>query len=98
MNDRFADECRRSRAARRTRQSAATNHAREGDSMGRETHGKVEQIKGRAKEAAGILTGNRELENEGAKQRAAGSVEEGIGKARRQVGDALASVAKAIKK
>ena len=66
--------------------------------MGRETHGKVEQLKGRVREAAGIVTGNRTLEKEGSRQRAAGSLEETVGKARRKVADGLASVASAIKK
>ncbi len=62
-----------------------------------ETRGKVKQVKGRGKEIVGILTGNEKLEREGATQRAAGSVQENLGKARRKVGELVDDVAKAIK-
>ena len=62
-----------------------------------ETHGKVENLKGRVKEAAGVLTGNRALEQEGANQRADGAVQEGVGKARRKVGDFVEDVGKSLK-
>jgi uncharacterized protein YjbJ (UPF0337 family) len=63
-----------------------------------ETRGKVKKIQGRMKEAAGVITGNRTLEREGARQRAEGAVQEGLGKARRKVGEIVSEVAKAIKK
>jgi len=63
-----------------------------------ETHGKVENLKGRAKEAAGIVTGDSKLEREGARQRVEGKVEENLGKARRKVGEVVDEIAKAIKK
>lgn len=63
-----------------------------------ETHGKVEKLKGRAKEAAGIITGNSKLEREGARQRVEGAAEESIGKARRKVGEVVDEIAEAIKK
>lgn len=63
-----------------------------------ETRGKAEQIKGRVKEAVGIVTGNRELEQQGAQQRAAGAVREGVGSARRKIGELVEDVADAIKK
>lgn len=63
-----------------------------------ETHGHEKNLKGRAKEAAGIITGDRKLEREGARQRVGGAVEENLGKARRKVGEAVDEVAKAIKK
>jgi uncharacterized protein YjbJ (UPF0337 family) len=66
--------------------------------MGREAHGKREKLKGRVKEAAGIVTGDRTLERKGARQRAGGAVEEGVGKARRKVGEFVAGAAKAIEK
>ena len=62
-----------------------------------ETHGKVTQIKGQVKEAAGILIGNPNLEDEGAAERAEGALEENLGKARRKVGELVDAVAKAIK-
>lgn len=63
-----------------------------------ETRGKVKKLKGKAKEAVGIISGNRKLEREGAHQRAKGAVQEGVGKARRKVGKALEGVASAVKK
>jgi len=63
-----------------------------------ETRGKVKRLQGRVKEAAGIMAGDRKLEREGARQRAAGAVDESLGKARRKVGDLVDGVAKAIKK
>jgi len=66
--------------------------------MSQETRGKVTKLKGRVKEAAGIITGNRELERQGAQQRAVGVVQERIGEARRKAGDFAAEMGKAIKK
>lgn len=63
-----------------------------------EVSGKVKKLKGRAQEAVGIVTGDEALERKGSRQRAEGAVEEGVGKARRKVGDAVAAVAKAIRK
>jgi len=62
-----------------------------------ETRGKVKQATGRVKEAAGILTGNKKLEHEGAKDRVEGAVQESYGKATRKVGEFVEGVAKAIK-
>lgn len=63
-----------------------------------ETGGKVTKLKGRAKEAAGIVTGNRELEKEGSRQRTKGAVQESVGKARRKVSETLEGVADSIQK
>lgn len=63
-----------------------------------ETRGRMKQVKGRAKEAVGILTQNKKLEREGSRQRTTGAVEESLGKARRKVGDVVESAAEAIKK
>lgn len=38
--------------------------------------GKTDQVKGRAKQAAGVLAGDKRLENEGKVDRAAGKVKE----------------------
>jgi len=38
--------------------------------------GKTDQIKGKAKQAAGVLTGDRRLEREGKLDRATGSIKE----------------------
>jgi uncharacterized protein YjbJ (UPF0337 family) len=63
-----------------------------------ETRGKVKQIKGRAKEAVGKVTGDEKLERKGAMERVEGNIQEGVGKARRKIGEAVESVADAIKK
>ena len=63
-----------------------------------EVRGKARQLKGRVKEAAGVVTGNRHLENEGAAERTGGEIEAGLGKARRKVGTALAELGKALKR
>lgn len=63
-----------------------------------EAKGKARNLKGRAKEAAGVLTGNKRLESEGANERAAGSVQDVVGKARRKVGEILESIGKNVKK
>ena len=44
------------------------------------TTGKTDQIKGRVKEAAGVLTGDEKLEREGKLDRVAGNVKEKAGK------------------
>ena len=63
-----------------------------------EARGKVKKLQGRVKEGVGIITGNRTLEREGSRQRAEGAIQEGVGKARRKVGELVGGVAKAIKK
>jgi uncharacterized protein YjbJ (UPF0337 family) len=62
-----------------------------------ELNGKVDKIKGKAKQAFGDATDDQRLHDEGVADEAAGSVEEGFGKARRKVGDALHDVAHKIK-
>jgi uncharacterized protein YjbJ (UPF0337 family) len=58
----------------------------------------VKKLRGRVKETVGSITGNRKLEQEGSRERAEGAVQEGLGKARRKVGNFVDWVAKAIKK
>lgn len=62
-----------------------------------EARGKANQVKGRAKEVAGIVTGDKKMEDAGSRLRAEGNVQENVGAARRKVGDAVAKVAKKIK-
>jgi uncharacterized protein YjbJ (UPF0337 family) len=62
-----------------------------------ELNGKVDKLKGQAKQAVGKATDNERLHDEGVADEAAGSVEEGFGKARRKVGDALHEVAHKVK-
>jgi len=62
-----------------------------------ELDGKKQNLKGRVKEAVGVLTGNKDLESEGADERADGAVQETLGKARRKVGEALEDLGKKTK-
>ena len=62
-----------------------------------EIDGKVDRLKGNVKEAVGDATNDESLRDEGIADQAAGNVEEGFGKARRKVGDALHDVAHKIK-
>jgi uncharacterized protein YjbJ (UPF0337 family) len=62
-----------------------------------ELNGKVDKLKGKIKEGVGNATDNDDLRGEGIADQAAGNVEEGFGKARRKVGDALHDVARKIK-
>jgi len=62
-----------------------------------ERDGQVESLKGRAKEAAGVVTGNRDLEKEGAEERAEGEARKDLGEARRKVGEAIEDFGKDVK-
>jgi uncharacterized protein YjbJ (UPF0337 family) len=62
-----------------------------------ELNGKVDKLKGKIKEGVGNATNDENLRGEGIADQAAGNVEEGFGKARRKVGDALHDVAHKIK-
>ena len=63
-----------------------------------ELDGKTDQVKGRAKQAWGDLTNNERLRDEGVADEAAGDVQEGLGHARRKVGEFIEDVAEDIKK
>jgi uncharacterized protein YjbJ (UPF0337 family) len=63
-----------------------------------ELDGKADQIKGKVKKAAGDLTDNDRLHDEGAADEAAGEVQEGFGRARRKVGDAIEDLGEKIKR
>jgi uncharacterized protein YjbJ (UPF0337 family) len=51
--------------------------------------GTTDDLKGRVKEAAGDLTGDKDLENEGKVDRATGKVKEKVGDVADKVKDAL---------
>ncbi len=51
--------------------------------------GEADKLKGRVKEAAGDLTGDKDLEREGKIDRASGSVKEGVDKVKDKISDAL---------
>lgn len=62
-----------------------------------ELNGKIDRLKGNIKETVGDATDDESLRDEGIADQAAGNVQEGFGKARRKVGDALHDVAHKIK-
>ena len=63
-----------------------------------EMQGKWEQVKGRAKQAAGDLTNDDRLRDEGAADEAVGNVREGVGKARRKVGETIEDIGEHLKR
>lgn len=63
-----------------------------------EMEGRAEAIKGRVKQAAGDLTDNNRLRDEGTADEAAGKAQEGVGYAKRKVGETIEDFGKAIKK
>lgn len=62
-----------------------------------EAEGKVDQLKGRVKDAAGDLSDNDRMRDEGAADKASGEMKETFGKGRRKVGDALDDLGDRIK-
>jgi uncharacterized protein YjbJ (UPF0337 family) len=62
-----------------------------------ELNGKVDKLRGQIKQGMGEATDDQQLHDEGVADEAAGNVQEGFGKARRKVGDALHDVAHKIK-
>ena len=63
-----------------------------------EIKGREERVKGKAKQAAGHVTDNERLHNEGAVDEAAGRVQEGFGRGRRKVGEALDDLGDELKR
>jgi uncharacterized protein YjbJ (UPF0337 family) len=63
-----------------------------------ELDGKGDQIKGRAKQAWGDLTDNERLHDEGVADEASGNVQEGLGKARRKVGETIEDIGEDLKR
>jgi len=62
-----------------------------------EMQGKVDQLKGRAKQAAGDLADDEKLRDEGVVDEASGDVQEAFGKGRRKVGEAIEDIGEKIK-
>lgn len=54
-----------------------------------ELKGKGKQVKGSTKEQLGKLTGNRNLQDRGNRERAEGHVQEKLSRAKRKVGEAV---------
>ena len=63
-----------------------------------EAAGKVEQFKGKVKQAVGNATGNADLHDEGVADDAGGEVREGVGTVKRKVGEAVKDLGDAIKR
>jgi len=61
-----------------------------------EVKGKGKQIKGAVKEELGKLTGNRRLEDSGTADRVEGDVQEGFGKTKRKIGEAVEDLGEKI--
>jgi len=63
-----------------------------------ELDGKVDKLKGKMKQGAGDLTNNERLHDEGVADEAGGDVQEGFGRGRRKVGEAVEDIADRIKR
>jgi len=61
-----------------------------------EIKGKGKQVKGAVKEELGKLTGDRALEDSGTADRVEGDVQEGFGKTKRKIGEAVEDLGKRI--
>jgi uncharacterized protein YjbJ (UPF0337 family) len=63
-----------------------------------ELEGKKDQMTGKIKQAAGDLTDDERLHDEGVADEAGGNVQEGFGRARRKVGEAIDDLGDKIKR
>ena len=63
-----------------------------------ELQGKGKKIKGHVKQEAGRLSGDERLSQEGADDRLEGEIQEGVGKARRKVGEAVERLGRKVKR
>ncbi len=63
-----------------------------------ERDGRVDQAKGKVKQAVGDLTGNDKLRNEGQVDETVGKAKTAVGTAQKKVGAAVESIGKAIKR
>ena len=63
-----------------------------------EIEGRSESLKGKLKQAAGDLTDNQRLHDEGVADEAAGDTQETLGRARRKVGEAIEDLGEDIKR
>jgi uncharacterized protein YjbJ (UPF0337 family) len=60
------------------------------------TSGKSDQVKGRVKEAAGVLTGDKKMKREGKADQAAGKLKQAVGKAKEKVEKVIDDVKDAL--
>ena len=63
-----------------------------------ELEGKANIVKGKVKQAAGDLTDDPALKDEGVADEAAGEVQDAFGRGRRKVGEAIEDIGDSIKK
>ncbi|MEN3339713.1 MAG: hypothetical protein V7647_3389 [Acidobacteriota bacterium] len=63
-----------------------------------ELNGKGDQLKGKLKQAAGDLTDDDRLHDEGVADEASGDVQEGFGRGRRKVGEAIEDLGNKLKR
>ena len=63
-----------------------------------ERDGKIDQAKGRAKQAVGDLTGDKKLKAEGELDEAGGKVEEAVGQLQRKTVAAIEKMSDAVKR
>jgi uncharacterized protein YjbJ (UPF0337 family) len=63
-----------------------------------EIDGKAEALKGKVKQAAGDMTDDQQLHDEGVADEAAGKTQETIGRGRRKVGEFVEDIGKSMKK
>lgn len=63
-----------------------------------ELDGKTDQLRGKLKQAAGDLTDNERLHDEGVADEASGDVQEGFGRGRRKVGEAIEDLGENLKR
>ena len=63
-----------------------------------ELKGKAEALKGKIKQAAGDLSDDDQLHDEGVVDEAAGNTRAAIGRGRRKVGEAIEDIGEALKK
>ena len=63
-----------------------------------ELEGKAEALKGKVKQAAGDLTDDERLRNEGIEDEAAGDMQHALGRGRRKAGEVIEDLGKSIKR
>jgi uncharacterized protein YjbJ (UPF0337 family) len=63
-----------------------------------ERNGKIDQAKGKVKQAVGTLTRKDDLKAEGQVDETVGKVEAAVGRTSRKAGDAITRVGKAVKR
>ena len=63
-----------------------------------EMEGKAEALRGKVKQAAGDLTDNERLHDEGVADEISGDTKDTLGQARRKVGEAVEDIGENIKK